>query len=58
MKKKKQDKNEKIVMKMLLFICGIADKIDGGLRKEEKYAEKKRFYFVLALLIKTEQPPD
>ena len=33
-------------MKMLLFICGIADKIDGGLRKEEKYAEKKRFYFV------------
>ena len=44
-------------MKMLLFICGIADKIDGGLRKEEKYAEKKRFYFVW-LLTKTEQPPD
>lgn len=30
-------------MKMLLFICGIADKIDGGLRKEEKYAEKRGF---------------
>ena len=43
-------------MKMLLFICGIADKIDDSLRKEENMPEKE-VLFCLALLTKRSNRP-